>query len=348
MSRFLLHAPNVHVGGGAVLLRALLQAWPADQSLHAWLDERARGQLPLPPLAQVEWVQPRVLSRLGAERSLQATAQPGDRLLCFHGLPPLWPSRARVAVFVQNRLLLGAMSLQGFSLKTRMRLRVERLLARRLRGHVQDYWVQTPSMAEALRQWWGAGPVPPLHVLGFSAPAPAAAAVTASEVPGARVRHDFVYVADGEAHKNHRRLVEAWALLALEGLRPSLALTLGERDAALAGWVRERAAALGLSIALLPRLSHAEVLALYRRAGALIFPSLGESYGLPLIEAAQAGLPILAAEADFVRDVCVPAQCFDPHSPRSITRAVRRHLGQPEAPGAPATAADFLAALQAP
>ncbi|WP_374660395.1 glycosyltransferase [Inhella sp.] len=344
MSRFLLHAPNVHVGGGAVLLRALLQAWPADQSLHAWLDERARGQLPLPPLAQVEWVQPRVRSRLGAERSLQATAQPGDRLLCFHGLPPLWPSRARVAVFVQNRLLLGAMSLQGFGPRTRLRLRVERLMARRLRGHVQDYWVQTRSMAEALQLWWGAGPVPSVHVLGFSAPAQA---VTSNEPSGSGARHDFVYVADGEAHKNHRRLVEAWALLAADGMRPSLALTLGERDAALAGWVHERAESQGLAIELLPRLSHAEVLALYRRAGALIFPSLGESYGLPLIEAAQAGLPILAAEADFVRDVCVPAQCFDPHSPRSIARAVRRHLGQPEAPGAPATAADFLAALQA-
>ncbi len=59
---------------------------------------------------------------------------------------------------------------------------------------------------------------------------------------------------------------------------------------------------------------------------ALIFPSKTESLGLPLIEAASAGLPIIASELDFVRDVCVPNETFDPYSSTSISRAVKRLL----------------------
>ena len=62
----------------------------------------------------------------------------------------------------------------------------------------------------------------------------------------------------------------------------------------------------------------------------MIFPSTSESFGLPLIEATHAGLPILASELDYVRDVCSPVQTFDPTSPVSIARAVKRFLAAPE------------------
>ena len=55
----------------------------------------------------------------------------------------------------------------------------------------------------------------------------------------------------------------------------------------------------------------------------------------PLIEAAAAGLPIVASDIDVVRDVCDPVQTFDPESTASIAQAVRRFLdGAREAKGA--------------
>lgn len=65
---------------------------------------------------------------------------------------------------------------------------------------------------------------------------------------------------------------------------------------------------------------------LYQRAGALIYPSTMESLGLPLIEARRMGLPIIASERDYVRDIIDPEQSFDPLSPVSIARAVERFL----------------------
>ena len=81
---------------------------------------------------------------------------------------------------------------------------------------------------------------------------------------------------------------------------------------------------------------------LYKCAGALIFPSASESFGLPLVEAAACGLPIVAAETDYVRDVVIPLETFDPESAVSIARAVRRFLGCPETPGPVMTASEFV------
>ena len=65
---------------------------------------------------------------------------------------------------------------------------------------------------------------------------------------------------------------------------------------------------------------------MYRRVDALIYPSFAESLGLPLIEARQARLPILASELDYVRDVIDPEESFDPMSSVSIARAVKRFM----------------------
>lgn len=341
--RLLLYAPNVHTGGGFVLLQSLLAAWPAGRPFVAWLDDRARARLSLPAGAQVQWVQASAGSRLKAEFSLAAEARATDRLLCFHGLPPLRRSAAPVWLFQQNRNYLGQVPLSAFGWKTRQRLRFEQAISRWLRHRVARYWVQTPSMARAVQAWYGPQPAD-IRVLPFAPPAPPPPAVA---VPAGQA-WDFIYVADGEAHKNHRTLVQAWRLLAEQGLRPSLALTLSERDAGLAAWVQAQASEQGLRITNLGPRPHADILALYRSAKALVFPSKGESFGLPLIEASQAGLPILAGELDFVRDVCAPTQTFDPSSAVSIARAVRRFLGEAEAPLEPALAVDFLQALFAP
>lgn len=337
VGRLLLYAPNVHTGGGLVLLQSLLAAWPAGRPIAAWLDVRAHAKLQLPEGMHIRWVRPSVGSRLAAELSLREAGMMQDRLLCFHGLPPLLPNAAPVALFLQNRLYLGDVPLSAFGWKTRQRLRVEQAVSRWFRHRVERYWVQTPSMARALQDWCGSQPVS-IRVMPFAPATPPTPPTTAA-------RWDFIYVADGEAHKNHRLLVQAWRLLAEQGLRPSLALTLSDRDAALAAWVRGQAQQHGLALTNLGPRSHAEVLALYQSAQALIFPSLSESFGLPLIEARQAGLPILAGELDFVRDVCEPVQTFDPGSAVSIARAVQRFLGDAAVPLEPARASDFLQAL---
>ena len=157
-------------------------------------------------------------------------------------------------------------------------------------------------------------------------------------------KFDFVYVASGEAHKNHGNLLEAWRLLADEGLKPALALTVNpDAFPVLARKIAGYAQEYGLDIVNLGQLPTMDIPALYQSSSALIFPSQVESFGLPLIEATQLGLPVLASELDYVRDVVQPAETFDPNSPVSIARAVRRFLGNAEPVVQIRAAEEFLA-----
>lgn len=325
---FILYAPNVHTGGGFVLLSALLAAWPLSVRLIVFLDCRARDRLQTPPNAVVFWVEANLRSRLRAEFNLRKSADLGSTVLCFHGLPPLVPISGKVILFQQNRNLLGLNSLGQFSWKTGLRLATERMVSRIFRYRVSQYIVQTPSMKRAVTEWCGAllpRVTTEVKVLPFIDTLPVFPLNKRSSPVW-----DFVYAADGEAHKNHRILLMAWQLLAQEGLYPTLALTLGARDSELTRHIETAAIEGKLNITNLGQRGRDEVLAIYANAGAMIFPSTSESFGLPLVEAANLSLPILAAELDFVRDVCVPVQTFDPLSPVSIARAVKRFLGEPE------------------
>lgn len=300
--------------------------------LTAFLDSRAQNLLSLSSDVKVVWVDARAESRLSAELCLRKRTGIGDTVFCFHGLPPLLLNNGNVVVFLQNRLYLGRINWSGYSLRTRLRLTFERFVSRTFRHRVAEYIVQTPSMRRAVLQWHGATATasnapPAVRMLPF-----VDALHNPPRLPEAVPAWDFVYVADGEAHKNHRVLLEAWRLLAQDGLWPSLAMTLSPRDKVLKLELEAVALQAKLRVQDLGQMPHQDVLHLYGAAKALIFPSTSESFGLPLIEAAHLGLPILAPELDYVRDVCVPAQTFDPASPVSIARAVKRFLDVPEAP----------------
>jgi glycosyltransferase involved in cell wall biosynthesis len=326
--RLIIHATNVHQGGGQVLLDAILRLQIAPGAT-AFLDARMPLPAGMPSSTEILRVKPSIVGRLQAERLLAASVEPDDTVLCFGNLPPLLNVAGRVVVFVQNRYLIDSVSLAHFPLKDRIRLRLERLWFRMRAAIVDEFIVQTPSMKDALAH----------HLLkiktkpGFcikTQPFMAGGAQCSQNQVGADTRktpihHEFVYVASGESHKNHRRLIEAWILLAREGCYPSLALTLDEiKFANLCAWIESQKQRYLLHLENTGVLPPSLVPALYKRSGALIFPSTLESFGLPLIEARDAGLAVLAGELDYVRDVLNPEETFNPDSAVSIARAVKR------------------------
>lgn len=326
-TRLIIHATNIHQGGGRSLLDALLQADAGKVVLS--VDER----MPLPEgmakNAGVKRVKPSVVQRFMAEKWLAMVAENEDVVLCFGNLPPLFKLRSHTVVFLQNRYLIEDVPLNDLPIKVRLRLVIERLWLFKRLMNVDEFVVQTPTMKRLLEIKLG-GRVP-VRVLPFVAEH-GGYARNVPQVDGHRdFDFDFVYVASGESHKNHRRLIEAWCLLAEAGHYPTLCLTLDEiRFAGLCSLVEDMRRRYGIKVSNGGGMPHCDVLALYKNSRAAIYPSKFESFGLPLIEARQAGIPILASELDYVRDVLDPEQTFDPDSPISIARAVKRYMGVDE------------------
>ena len=325
----IINAPNVHLGGGLSLLSALLGAIGEDFRGCLILDERVQLPKGFPRSVIAHRIRPSIWGRLRSEWSLRKLTGSGDAVLCFGNLPPIFRLRGKVLLFLQNRYLLEPRSLKGFPFFQRLRITLEGLWFRWGKRHVTHFIVQTPSMQRTVERNLRM----PSSVLPFAKEPGRYARVVDAPCDRAKAGHGFIYVASGEPHKNHRSLVEAWTLLAEDGIRPGLCLTLDKnRFPDLCGWIENKAKEMDLNVTNVGSMSAEDLERVYKESLALIYPSDFESLGLPLIEARCAGLPILAAEKDYVRDAVDPEETFDPGSPVSIARAVKRFLGIPEKP----------------
>lgn len=328
--RVVLSAFGIHTGGGRVLLEALLEALGSDLRVAA-LDQRLQGGLPFSIESEVLYVPASISGRFRAAWRLAVRACPGDTLFCFNGLPLRARARdVRVVLYMQARHLLVPDHTVRYPWKTAMRVRLERLWLRLGMRACDEVWVQTSTMANLVVRLFPAAKVQVAPFvddeLGARLAVPLERRTVEAIGSAAATDVRFFYPAEAVAHKNHAVLLAAWELLAAEGYRPTLWITIGPSDfeRLIAKTAGLRA---GSHVVNLGPLSRAQVLERMEASTALVFPSSLESYGLPLLEARAAGLSILAAERDFVREVCEPAQTFDPGSARSIADAVLRFLG---------------------
>ncbi|HEY2200333.1 MAG TPA: glycosyltransferase family 1 protein [Solirubrobacteraceae bacterium] len=145
---------------------------------------------------------------------------------------------------------------------------------------------------------------------------------------------DFlVYPANFWPHKNHALLVTAFAMYCAANPDSRLKLVLtGQPDAARAT-LRDATARMGLAERVLfpGYASENEMAALYRASVGLVFPSLYEGFGLPLLEAMALGVPVLASDMTCIPEVAGDAALyFDPRIPRSIVSAIERLCTEPE------------------
>ncbi len=154
-----------------------------------------------------------------------------------------------------------------------------------------------------------------------------AAPVVAAGVPD----RYLLFPAQTRAHKNHVRLLRALGLLRREGLEVPLVLT-GRRMGA---WPQVAAviAEEGLceQVWALDYVDEALLGALYERAQALVFPSLFEGWGLPLVEAFEAGTAVVCSDLSPLREIAAgAAELVDPLDPSSIASGIRRVWEDPE------------------
>lgn len=323
MKRFFC-AYNIKIGGGITLLNEVLEALPKLGPITIIVNKYLHIPENVFKNCKIIRINGNIFSRLYIESWLFFHVTTDDSVLFFGNYPPIFRLRGAVKVFLQNRFLVDHLPPAEFSLRFKLKVAVQKILFRLCVLHANDFYVQTTSMANLLRKLIPARANIAVHLAPFSS----SQSINEIAIPDPLVReNDFIYVASGDAHKNHYNLIEAWVLLAKDGCFPSLVLTVDPISyPELAKHISSQSAKYGLNILNVGFLKMAEVRQGYANSRALIYPSLLESFGLPLLEAKSFKLPILASELDYVRDVVDPEFTFDPLSSVSISRAVKRFL----------------------
>lgn len=240
-----------------------------------------------------------------------------DVLLCLSGggAPP---RRVPTVLFVQQSLPFCEEALATLAAGERVRAHIlgwNAWIAARLSTAIA---VQTPTMARWVRRRLR---VDPGRVRVFEPCATLPEATrgapeleTLRAAPGAR----FLYVGNSSSYKNLGVLAAAMERLHAQRVEARLFATIAPGHA-----LTRAPGVVPLGRLPLPVLREA-----YALATALVMPSLVETVGLPMLEAFQAGTPVVAADRPYAHDVCRDAALyFDPHDGESLARALATVAG---------------------
>lgn len=133
----------------------------------------------------------------------------------------------------------------------------------------------------------------------------------------------FLFVGTIEPRKNIARLIEAW-----REVRRSSAV-----DLVIAGRTRSDAAPIApeAGLRLLGAVADCELPALYSRSLAVVYPSLYEGFGLPVLEAMQCGAVVVASRDPAIMEVAGDAAvCVDVSDLKAMVATLRAIIDQPQ------------------
>jgi glycosyltransferase involved in cell wall biosynthesis len=140
----------------------------------------------------------------------------------------------------------------------------------------------------------------------------------------------LLHVGTLEPRKNLPRVLRAFARIA--GRFPEVTFVVAGPPGWDGGAARRTAARAGLGprIAFLGYVPEAELSRLYSHAAALVYPSLYEGFGLPVVEAMACGTPVLSSLSSSLAEIAAGAAVLvDPQNEAAIAAAMAALLSDP-------------------
>jgi glycosyltransferase involved in cell wall biosynthesis len=131
-------------------------------------------------------------------------------------------------------------------------------------------------------------------------------------------------------YKNCDGLLRAWALARGELGDRQLAIVGAGRDQTYAASLRSLAAELGImeEVVFVGGVPLEETVDFYRAADSFVYPSLNETFGLPILEAMACGCPVVTSDVSAMPETAGGAAILaDPTDPASIARAIVEATG---------------------
>lgn len=307
----LIDALHICMGGGLMILNHLVNNLIAENVDFVLLKD-----IRCPELQSENMVgKKEVLSPSSKVRNAYYRAHRNDfrTILCFGNIPPCIKMPAKVYTYIHNVSLLTIPP--DYSFKQRM---VSYLKKRYIRYYSKntDVWiVQTSNTAQLVQAQLALNTQLIYEFPFYYIPR------NINRTPVSK-RRDYVFIGDYTGAKGHEYIVDAWLSLARKGLDSKLHLTVTDKS-----FCRtiEKAKEAGAQIINHGRISFDEVVVLYNKSKATVYPSLNESLGLGIIEAVEAGCDVIGCDLPYMHSVCRPSAMFVPRSAVAIADAVMRY-----------------------
>ena len=304
----------INKGGGAVLLQYLIEnilAHPRKVEFFFLLDPRFDKPSALTDNYAV--IPNKMSARIKFYKEHKSEF---IKVFCFANTPPPVKFNVPAYTYFHNQKLLEAPGNKFTRMYFSQYLKY--LVVKQYNKNTDSYIVQTPHMVAAII---ALGLKDARHCLTI--PFYDSEKYKTGYKPfSERSKDEFVFISNPSPQKNYPMLLDAWEYLLEKGVTPKLHVTIDDTAPHFISRINglnTRGARIVNHVYLDPR-------ELYFNCPYLIFPSIVESFGLPLIEAADSGMKVIASDMPYVHDVIVPSLTFDPGNKISIAEAVLKAL----------------------
>ena len=293
-------------GGKTILELVIDQILKSNLKYHFLLDKRLDSNLI--KNIQLDYYTIIDVSHVNRKNFYLKNINRFSSILCLANIPPPINTSIKTTIFFHNCLLLNPLS-HPISLKSRI---INFLKFNYIKYYNQnDYnWiVQTPYIYKLLRN----NLIINLDQVSIYPVFKKDSQLNIIK----KCNNDFVYVSSSSSHKNHIRLIKAFKDAANKTFKEiNLHLTLYKAD------LPKSLLPKNLKIEFHGTLSIDYVNELYNSCEFAIYPSLVESFGLPLIEATNHGCKVIASDLPYVHEIVKPSLIFDPYSVESISDSI--------------------------
>lgn len=240
-----------------------------------------------------------------------------SKILCFSNVPPPYKTKIETFIFFHNDLLLDIKKTK-FSFKTKLIFLIKRIYIKHKNNKKYKWIVQTEylknKLADVIRIDIKNIYVIPFYFDNFEMK-------NLKKIP-----NSFLYVSGFLPHKNHLNLIKAFIKVSnIYKSKIFLNLTLKAKDFN-SLMTNFQSIPSNLSINNFGHLNKDQINIAYEENENLIFPSLKESFGLPLIEATLKGLNVICSNLDYVKDVVKPSFTFNPLEVDDISNSILKIL----------------------
>ncbi|MCZ4242909.1 glycosyltransferase [Pedobacter punctiformis] len=305
----LIDALYINNGGGRVLLEYLIDELLLSQKNVTYLlDSRMQSSFRNIENSTIIFMKASLYNRYKFYKSNKATF---STVLCFADLAPNINIDAKVYTYFHQALYLKIP--KDVPLKTTCIFKLKGLVFKYLLKNTNYLIVQSKSIKENLNSVFCL-PEDKMLVIPFYP-------LIFKHTETIRVPNSFIYIANADPHKNHIRLINAFCKFYSEYGYGTLTLTVSSNYPAILKIIVTKQLE-GFPLINIGFIDRSELNKYYSSATYLIYPSLCESFGLPLIEAIENGCKIIASDMEYVYAVCEPSITFDPMDELSIFEAM--------------------------
>jgi glycosyltransferase involved in cell wall biosynthesis len=296
----------INNSGGRVLLNYLVKELNrSGKEVFYLFDERCIGGFDEIPNTHKVFLRPSLIER---HKFYRKNKNRFSKVLCFGNIPPTIRLKIPVYTYFHNVLLASHFNILSWWLATRVSLK--KLILQQFKKNSDYFIVQTNFVKNLFVNAFGVDNDSCI-VLPFYD--------DAEFDFNMKLKNNicFLYVSDGNQHKNHLKLLEAWKQVNAKKPELRLILTVSgnypELQQTIQGYIDD-----GCNIENCGLLSKEDLAQLYRTSKYIVYPSLAESFGLGLIEGVEHGCDVIASDLEFVHAVIEPYKTFNPLSATDI------------------------------